>query len=571
MSFSSFTAQQAANVLTPASVLAQIAAERPDLRPYLAVNPAAYPELLDWLAQLGDPAVDAALAYRAAQAQPAVVGNAMPTSVPPGVRAWETAATTPELATAPKVSGQITKPAVGTGVVRAGGSVGLALGGVSLALVVALVVGFFLWPRESGPAPSLRPYPTKPGKAWTFDPLDLAWSGQARNGRSQRLNVSSNVFEAGPVWVVGSGYSDEYRLAGLDPQTGAVRWQTELEGWPWCRGPGAGGTVVCLVEPGPRVGDAVAQDLVVLDAESGAILSRAAPGLIAESFEVIDQDVVVAGCEQDGTRRIARYASDGTTRWTVDVTPPGAGVWRLAYSSPEIHVLDEALLITSWLSNPTLGIRNEAWLIDHQGEVLWSDLAGTLRGVDAAGRLYLNTSRDTEPSGALALTQRGEVLWELPGYQVPGWQVDDKVIGRLVAFNSRGALVELDPREGSEKRVLLEPGDGRSAQSMGFVQVGKVLVAKCPNEVVAIDLTSGNEIWSHHLEKHVDRMWTDGDQIIVKSFGQLSAYALQDGSQVWRYALQGDVEPFVVSGKLALRDNNMGSSIDKGLLTVLES
>ncbi|WP_336707843.1 DsbA family protein [Oerskovia sp. USHLN155] len=49
----------------PPTVLAQVAAEHPDLRPHVAVHPGAYPELLSWLAAWGDPAVDAALAARA--------------------------------------------------------------------------------------------------------------------------------------------------------------------------------------------------------------------------------------------------------------------------------------------------------------------------------------------------------------------------------------------------------------------------------------------------------------------------------------------------------------------------
>jgi protein-disulfide isomerase len=49
----------------PPTVLAQVAAEHPDLRPHVSVHPGAYPELLSWLAAWGDPAVDAALAARA--------------------------------------------------------------------------------------------------------------------------------------------------------------------------------------------------------------------------------------------------------------------------------------------------------------------------------------------------------------------------------------------------------------------------------------------------------------------------------------------------------------------------
>lgn len=59
-----FTSTQAADPRTPAATLAQIAQDAPTLRAAIASNPTTYPALLDWLAQLGDPEVDAALAAR---------------------------------------------------------------------------------------------------------------------------------------------------------------------------------------------------------------------------------------------------------------------------------------------------------------------------------------------------------------------------------------------------------------------------------------------------------------------------------------------------------------------------
>ncbi|KFF31357.1 hypothetical protein [Bifidobacterium bombi] len=59
-----FTAQQALDPNTDAMTLARIAQYAPDLRPCLARNPSTYQELLQWLSQLHDPAIDAALATR---------------------------------------------------------------------------------------------------------------------------------------------------------------------------------------------------------------------------------------------------------------------------------------------------------------------------------------------------------------------------------------------------------------------------------------------------------------------------------------------------------------------------
>ncbi|WP_106535925.1 hypothetical protein [Haloactinopolyspora alba] len=59
-----FDSRVAADPDTPLQTLADIAAQAPSLRPYVASNPSTYPELVEWLRQLGDPAVDAALQRR---------------------------------------------------------------------------------------------------------------------------------------------------------------------------------------------------------------------------------------------------------------------------------------------------------------------------------------------------------------------------------------------------------------------------------------------------------------------------------------------------------------------------
>jgi hypothetical protein len=58
-------ADEAANPATSAQALHEIATTIPELRPAVAANPAAYADLVNWMAQLGEPAVDAAIAARA--------------------------------------------------------------------------------------------------------------------------------------------------------------------------------------------------------------------------------------------------------------------------------------------------------------------------------------------------------------------------------------------------------------------------------------------------------------------------------------------------------------------------
>ena len=68
------------------ATLHELAQNYPGLRPYIAANPRTYPALLDWLAGLGDPAINAALASRgsAAESAPQAGGptQALPTPIP---------------------------------------------------------------------------------------------------------------------------------------------------------------------------------------------------------------------------------------------------------------------------------------------------------------------------------------------------------------------------------------------------------------------------------------------------------------------------------------------------------
>lgn len=55
---------RASDPLTPLDELGELADQSPEVRHLIAANPAAYPDLLDWLALRGDPAINAALAAR---------------------------------------------------------------------------------------------------------------------------------------------------------------------------------------------------------------------------------------------------------------------------------------------------------------------------------------------------------------------------------------------------------------------------------------------------------------------------------------------------------------------------
>ena len=88
---SAFTPAQAADPGTSAQDMARIAAERPDLWPSLAANPSLYPDLRQWLRQVGGEEVQEALtameqqtaSMHAVQAENRGAGETAPPPPPP--------------------------------------------------------------------------------------------------------------------------------------------------------------------------------------------------------------------------------------------------------------------------------------------------------------------------------------------------------------------------------------------------------------------------------------------------------------------------------------------------------
>lgn len=89
-------------------VLAEIAQRRPELRVFVAMNPSAYPGLVHWLAQLGDPAVDAAIASRTPVAVEPPAVPPPPPPPPPPVTPVVPSAVEP-MAVAPGIGGDVSR------------------------------------------------------------------------------------------------------------------------------------------------------------------------------------------------------------------------------------------------------------------------------------------------------------------------------------------------------------------------------------------------------------------------------------------------------------------------------
>ena len=219
----------AASPTTPAAELARIAASRPDLHPALAVNPATYPDLVDWLRTSPDPAVQTALAQRTtAQPEPT---QAAPTKTEAPAKATDTPTTPPPAST----------PAPAAKTKRRAGLPRPAV--IAVVLVTILVVSSAAWagirllgagsPPAARPAENASETPSA-GPTTNVAVPDAAWADGAHEvwtldaGEKERtsitvvddqLFVTTYTPESTPASVIA------YSISGAEPKK---QWETRM-------------------------------------------------------------------------------------------------------------------------------------------------------------------------------------------------------------------------------------------------------------------------------------------------------------------------------------------------------
>ena len=221
----------AASPTTPAAELARIAASRPDLHPTLAINPATYPDLVDWLRTSPDPAVQTALTQRTATPAQPEPTQAAPTKTEAPAKATDTPTTPPPAST----------PAPAAKTKRRAGLPRPAV--IAVVLVTVLVVSGVAWagirflgpesPPAARPAENASETPlagpttnvTVPDAAWA-DGAHEAWTLDA--GEKERtsitvvddqLFVTTYTPESTPASVIA------YSISGTEPEK---QWETRM-------------------------------------------------------------------------------------------------------------------------------------------------------------------------------------------------------------------------------------------------------------------------------------------------------------------------------------------------------
>ena len=311
----------AASPTTPAAELARIAASRPDLHPALAVNPATYPDLVDWLRTSPDPAVQAALARRTtppaqpepAQAEPAQAAQAQAQAEAPA-----------RAADAPTNQPPAGAPAPTTGTKRRTGLPRPAVIAVVVLVTVLVLSGAawagirFLSPKDhsrrasrpatatvSAPEPSESPSPDLPeGGLVTPDPswadgAHEVWSLDKEEGKGSLMIAGDQLFIITNKADFTVDSVAAYSISGSEPEK---QWEAQL---PDNRG-----------IPIEVWGDYIVVDDQLIERSSGRVME--APWSARVMLVIVINDTAIACYEKDACE--AWRSSDPFSRaWSATI------------------------------------------------------------------------------------------------------------------------------------------------------------------------------------------------------------------------------------------------------------
>ena len=330
----------AASPTTPAAELARIAASRPDLHPALAVNPATYPDLVDWLRTSPDPAVQTALAQRTtAQPEPAQTAPAQTKTEAPAQAADASSNPSPPAPPAPPAATKRRtgppRPAV-----------------IAVVLVTVLVVSSAAWAgirllnsedhsrRTSQPATASAPEPSEspsPGlpEGGLVAP-DPSWADGAHEVWSLERGERTSLTTSGDQLFTITASEDHshvdsvaaYSISGSEPEK---QWEVRL--------PGNRGVPIGVW------GDYFFVDNQLIERSSGRVTEASWSAEVM--FVIVINDMAIACDERDACE--AWRASDPFSRaWsaTIKDSQRRLGSSRLI-TRANIHVGDRTILSLS--------------------------------------------------------------------------------------------------------------------------------------------------------------------------------------------------------------------------------
>lgn len=299
-----------------------------------------------------------------------------------------------------------------------------------------------------------------------FTPKSL-WSSQIGDGVGQFFSKLSPVYAYDNLFVA----SRDGVVKALDPETGNVVWEVDLQGDTTARLSGGIAAAYQKLYLGSENGEVIA-----LDVKTGEEVWRTKVNGEVLANPVADASLIMVHTSQ-GTM-VALEQASGEERWTISTDVPN------------------------------LTLRGDSAPSTVSGGVFW----GT-----ANGRL------------AAAIVERGQLIWQQPVGTPKGATEIDRLVdvdsspiilgGTLYTVGFNGQLISIDLRSGNPiwKRNYSSATDMATDNRSLFLVTDK-------DHVVAVDARSGTELWENDLLEN--RLLTapvivDGYLVVGDSLGYL--------------------------------------------------
>ena len=568
------------------SELADIAHQHPTLRAQVAAHPIAYPELLAWLGEIGDPAIDAVIAARdgtAVMAVTPVADAADGASHADDADDADDASGADSTDGAEGAEGADEVPSAGSalvaGATKSRGPLFAVVGGIA---VLAVAGGAFALSQRGGDAPppaeispttaapappeasptptespsvepseepepapeptaipdpgaTLMSYPATPSVHWQIKADEIIPGGSMFMHPSQNYFASTVGVEASGLVIVSVTGSDRSVIAGLDPESRTVRWTLDSSGdgltYGGCDGVATSGELFCVKTSGELGDDGI---LEVLDAQTGKI--RAEARLTGRPLAVVatgDGTVIVATIDQDAWEeaapiKVQEFDRDAGLRWTWD--------YELADEQMDPH---ELISIDVTESLPVVHLIGVSYRMDRSGGATLIDKGTSRREL-----------------------KDGSVLWaqgygELDDYFYDALTVDDGAgTERMLAMNARfdywsapharpdRPLLALSPNHisgwdhTSGAALWQTPFSGSSWPAITYID--EAILFHYGEDLAAFDPRDGSELWTGSAEYSEVSALSDGDRFIITGTAEIAAFSARTGEVEWRVDTPGD-------------------------------
>lgn len=547
--------QLAASPTTDPGTLRDIAERTPAARPLIAVHPNIYPDLLEWLGSLGDPAVDSALGRRSAPGEVAEV-TATQRSPARMDRSESGKGSDPTPATATADSAMTWSPAT-AGATNGAGSgrpvgrrrrsrVGVAVGvligllcaGAAAVLVLPEVGGPSWWPwGGSDAAPGEGTLIAEPASftegarvAWTVNAADLVPArpdigpaifdlGIVSDNEAAQF-LGTRVIDADTVWIATVGYRSSlyegtpqiegWRTVALDVNTGEVAWEGAFSSCEIA----SSEALVCY--------DGSSGEAALIDTESGASLWRSKSG---SPQSAVSNGVVVFCAVGEAT---GVDLETGDFLWRAPTLVEGGHFLECQASdglfssraTGAVTIMDSAGSIVAQSQNGGLGLVSGRVLdtSDGSAEIFDASLVdarestGYLNAYGSGEALYYLSWRDDGAAGVDPLT--GAELWYEEGVSPSfgGVLVAERDGAVRLAIVREADLLLIDPSGESPTLVASLPEWMIAVGARVFVSgdLGDGVIAMTADgRMLAVDALTGRSLWEMDVPGTLT--WDDDD------------------------------------------------------------